>query len=151
MTLAITAVLCFAFGALVQFVFSKVSESMKHVQVARSQAYVDYLRALTEAVHARTEKERKEAAANAIDAKVRLVVFAERDVLEAVADFEEFWPTVGTAEAHAAFLRLVGEMRFFKGAFEADDVSHILLGFGIDGPGGKFGESTKEKVTPSSR
>ncbi len=76
---ALLTLLSVVVGASLQYVLSKSGERRKQLEALRSQAYVDYLRAVAQAKYAGADQsKRSEILAAAADAKARLCVYGER-------------------------------------------------------------------------
>jgi len=69
---AVLPLLGVAVGALLQHWLSRSAETRKQLAVLRSQAHVDYLRAVAKAAHASSQDARRAAVTDAADAKVRI-------------------------------------------------------------------------------
>lgn len=108
-------------GAAVHSWFTRSSERDKHAGNLRSQAYVDYLRAVAEAAH-----HGKDARRNAADAKARIAVYGSAEVVTALARFEESGATLGQ-DGRGPFLALVAAMRIGT-AVGNGDLGLVLLG-----------------------
>jgi hypothetical protein len=76
-------------GATMQYWLARSAESRKQLQLLQSQCYVDYLRAVTKAAHAKSQDAVRLANAEAADAKARLAVYGTPAVIAALARFEE--------------------------------------------------------------
>ena len=131
MTILITALLSFVgigFGAFLQFLFSRTNEVWKQTQAAKSQAYIDYLRAVAQAAHAVKPDEQAKATLLLADAKTRMVLYGDPDVLEALAALETVGPVLNNPKSAAAFLQLASAMRAHAGVVDEAALSLILLG-----------------------
>lgn len=131
MTILITALLSFVgigFGAFLQFMFSRTTEVWKQTQAAKSQAYIDYLRAVAQAAHAVKPDEQAKATLLLADAKTRMVVYGDPTVLEALAALEAIGAVLDNPQAHGAFLKLASAMRAQAGGVDEAALSLILLG-----------------------
>jgi hypothetical protein len=116
-----------ALGALLQFWLSRGAEARKQLELLRSQAHVDYLRAVANAAHASSSDERRSAVTQAADAKARIAVYSTADVVHALARFEEAGPALDNARSTDFFLALVSAMRGPSHADE-NDLRAILIG-----------------------
>lgn len=112
-------------GAVLQFWFSRAAESRKQLQLLQSQSYVDYLKAVTKAAHAKSPDAIRSAQADAADAKARLAVYAPTNVIAALARFEETGAVLDNPQAYAAFVALVGAMR--QGKARSEDLKLVLF------------------------
>jgi hypothetical protein len=116
-----------AVGATLQYCFSRSAESRKQLQLLQSQAYVDYLRAVTRSAHANSPDSIRLAKVEAADAKARLAVYGTSSVISGLARFEKAGAVLDNPSAIDAFVALVGAMRQ-KDSTEADDLRLVLFG-----------------------
>ncbi len=123
---AVLPLLGVVIGATMQYWLSRSAESRKQLQLLQSQSYVDYLRAVTKAAHAKSPDAVRLANAEAADAKARLAVYGTSGVIAALARFEEAGAVLDNPRTRAAFVALVGEMRQKQGA-KAGDLSLVLF------------------------
>lgn len=114
-------------GATLQYFFSQSAEARKQLHLLQSQAYVDYLRAVTKSAHATSPDSARSARIEAADAKARLAVYGTSPVIAALARFEEAGAVLDNPTAIAAFVALVGAMRHNDSA-EAGDLRLVLFG-----------------------
>ena len=98
-----------AVGAILQHWLSRSAEERKQLQLLRSQAHVDYLRAVARAAHAHSSDAQRAAKADAADAKARIAVYATADVVQALARFEAAGPTLTNPRSNQCFLALVSK------------------------------------------
>lgn len=117
-----------AVGALLQHWLSRSAEERKQLQLLRSQAHVDYLRAVARAAHAHSSDAQRAAKADAADAKARIAVYATADVVQALARFETAGATLTNPHSNQCFLALVSTMREVVGKADAEDLRLVLLG-----------------------
>jgi len=117
-----------AVGAILQHWLSRSAEERKQLQLLRSQAHVDYLRAVARAAHAHSSDAQRAAKADAADAKARIAVYATADVVQALARFEAAGPTLTNPRSNHCFLALVSTMREVVGKADAEDLRLVLLG-----------------------
>ena len=125
---AILPLLGVAVGALLQFWLSRSAETTKQLALLRSQAHVDYLRAVAKAAHAGSPEGRRSAIADAADAKARIAVYGTAMVIKALARFEEAGPALDNPRSTACFLALVSAMRGALGEANDDDLRAVLIG-----------------------
>lgn len=116
-----------AVGATLQYFFSRSAESRKQLRLLQSQAYVDYLRAVTKSAHATLPDSARSAMVEAADAKARLAVYGTPSVIAALARFEEVGAVLDNPSAIGAFVALVGAMRQ-KDAAKPGDLRLVLFG-----------------------
>jgi hypothetical protein len=114
-------------GAILQYVFSRSAEVRKQAYSLRQQAYVDYLRALAQAGHAKGAEDLAKAQLLAADAKTRIVVYGDRAVLEALASFEEAGPSLTNPRSTQCFLQLALTMRA-KADVDVERLRTVLVG-----------------------
>ncbi len=114
-------------GAILQYWFSRASESRKQLELLQSQAYIDYLKAATKAAHADSKTTMLAAQAENTDAKTRLAIYAPSEVIAALARFEEAGAVLESPKALEAFVSLVGAMRQRDPA-AGSDLKLVLFG-----------------------
>jgi len=125
---AVLPLLGVAVGALLQHWLSRSAETRKQLAVLRSQAHVDYLRAVAKAAHASSQDARRAAVTDAADAKARIAVYGSTAVVHALARFEEADPTLDNARSTECFLSLVAAMREAVGETTLNDLRAVLIG-----------------------
>ena len=94
-------------GATLQYALSRRTEARKQRQMLRDQAYVDYLRAVADAAHIRSDEDARNAFAAAANAKARIAVYGEPHVIQALAEFEVSGAQLAGAEGRRRFVDLV--------------------------------------------
>jgi len=124
---AVLPLLGVVIGATMQYWLSRSAESRKQLQLLQSQAYVDYLRAVTKSAHADSQDVARLALAEASDAKARLAVYGTSEVIAALARFEETGAVIDNPRTRAHSLPWCA-MRHKHGAAKADDLSLVLFG-----------------------
>jgi hypothetical protein len=129
---ALVSLIGIGFGALLQHVLSRSTEARKLAYAAKNQAYVDYLRAVAQAAHARTANEQAEATMLLADAKARIAVYGTAATIEAMAKLDEVGPALHDPKAQEAFLAVAAAMRE-----DMDDVSPRALSVMLLGPAGE--------------
>jgi hypothetical protein len=117
-----------AVGALLQHWLSRSAETRKQLALLRSQAHVDYLRAVAKAAHASSQDARRVAVTDAADAKARIAVYGSTAVVHALARFEEAGPALDNARSTECFLCLVAAMRKTAGEVSPRDLELVLIG-----------------------
>lgn len=115
-------------GAVMQYWFSRAVEARKQIQLVQTQAYVDFLRAVTKSAHATSPEASRSAQADAADAKARVAVYGTAEVIIALARFEEKGAVLDNSETKAAFIALVGAMRQKQGEASPNDLGLVLFG-----------------------
>lgn len=120
-------------GASLQYFFSRHLDSLRTYREARTKAYTDYLRCVSE--HANPDQlhstDGHELGARTADAKCRICLYGSSRAVVAFAQFERLGATMTTQEQKAAFTRMVAIMRHdSKGAGEVElsDIQMVLLG-----------------------
>ena len=101
-------------GATVQYYVSKASEDRKVQQNLRTQAYVDFLRGSAGLAIAQREGDKtreKDYAILLTEARVRITVYANKEVIAAVANFFRAGGKLNTKEQMRLYLAICGEMR----------------------------------------
>jgi hypothetical protein len=115
-------------GAAMQYWFSRAAEAKKQIQLLQTQAYVDFLRAVTKSAHATSPETVRSARADAADAKARVAVYGTSEVIDALARFEEEGAVLDNPKTKATFVGLVGAMRQKQGAASPNDLGLVLFG-----------------------
>jgi hypothetical protein len=116
-----------AVGAILQHWLSRSAEARKQLELLRSHAHVDYLRAVAKAAHASSPDVQRAAVADAADAKARIAVFSTAAVVKALARLEEAGPALDNPRSSERFL-VLGAMRHSGEKVAADDLRLLLLG-----------------------
>lgn len=98
-----------ALGAVLQYHFSRSTESRKQLTMLRIEAYKDYLQCIAQSAHAGSD--RNELFARAASAKTRICVYGSAPVLSALASFEKHGAAINAPESASTFLRLATAMR----------------------------------------
>ena len=113
LVIAILPIMGVIIGASLQYVFSKSSESRRHLATLRTQSYIDYLRCVAEIkkIGRNNPKVRKEILAKAADAKTRMSVYGSLTVIEALASFEKAGAVIDSPHAEELFLALCNAIR----------------------------------------
>lgn len=125
---ALLPLLGVALGALLQYWLSRGAEARKQLELLRSQAHVDFLRAIAQAAHARSADDQRSAVAQATDAKARIAVYSTATVVRALASFEEAGPALDNPHSKDRFLALVSAMRGAQGKIDENDLRAVLIG-----------------------
>ena len=127
-TIAVLPLLGVAFGAALQFWFSRAADREKHGEALRAQAYSDFLRSVAASGHLRSDEDLRDAHRDAADAKSRIAVYGTAEVVKALARFEETGAVLHGETAQAAFIALVSAMRPTGAAVPQRDLELLLLG-----------------------
>ena len=120
-----------ALGAYLQHIFAKSKEKSERIDSYRHKAYADYLQGIAELARDRT-KDRKESISLVADAKCRIVIYGDDEVLKRLAQFERAGTNLAYQPAIEAFLFLVKAMRNDSSSeneiINKDDIKIILFG-----------------------
>ncbi len=110
---AILPLLGVALGASLQHFFSKSAESRKQLTILRTQAYVDYLSAVSKfAQKAKTHpKQRTELFGEAADAKARVCIYGSSAAIGLLAEIERSGAILASKESISVFVKLCMQMR----------------------------------------
>jgi len=127
-TLAILPLIGVVLGGGLQFLLTRATASEQQTATLRSQAYADYLRAVSMAGHLRSDQDLRDAHRDAADAKARIAVYGTVDVIKAMARFEEFGAVLSDGPASRAFVCLVSAMRAKSGDVSEHELELLLLG-----------------------
>lgn len=120
---AIFSMIGVALGAALQHYFSRALESRKQLALQRSQAYVDYFKAV--ALLAQCGRE-PDYLAMAADAKVRVCMYGSPEVIKRLWEFETAGAAVTTSPGNVAIIALLSEMRKDTGATGGDIEPQML-------------------------
>ena len=77
-------------GATLQYIFSKSSETHKQHFISKNQAYIDYLKCVSDLANLakfKNERNRNDILALTADAKTRICIYGSKDVIKHMADF----------------------------------------------------------------
>ena len=125
-------------GGVIQFFFSRISEVRKTQFTLRTQAYIDYLRCISESAHLSgldINEKRQNLNARAADSKTRIAIYGSSDVLKALVIFEKQGARLNTQENARLFLEVVKHMRKDSSLkIKTNDLEHLqvfLFGSGI--------------------
>jgi hypothetical protein len=127
-------IIALAIGAYLQYWVTRASEARRSLITLRTTAYVDYLRCVAESAH--KAKNPRSAAGDlyerAADAKTRICVYGEPDVVKILSKFTRNGETTSTPEGEMLFLELCQKMRPKKMNRNSNisiiDLSSILFG-----------------------
>jgi hypothetical protein len=114
-------------GAALTFWFTRAAERDKHIDSLRSQAYVDYLRALAESAHRPASVDPVGVRRNLADAKARHAVYGSAKVFAALARLEGSGAVVVDRTRPEDFLALVAAMRLGDPVTN-QDLKTVLIG-----------------------
>jgi hypothetical protein len=100
-------------GAALQFLFARSSQDRAHTTGLRTQAYVDYLRAVAQMARGRAgdPKRHAEVSGQAADAKARICLYGSDQVVHQLAQFDDTGAVLNTRESTAEFIALCRLMR----------------------------------------
>lgn len=126
---AILSLIGVSLGAGLQYYFGRTLEGRKQLVLQRSQAYVDYFKAVALlAQHGRT----KDGLAQAADAKVRICIYGSTTVIKQLSAFEATGAVINSAESATTILELLAAMRKDTGmghdGINQQDFHNIILG-----------------------
>ncbi|WP_155631824.1 hypothetical protein [Burkholderia stagnalis] len=135
MTTAIFSFIGIVIGALLQYAFTRHLDNLRARRDARTNAYTDYLRCVSE--HANPDQmhssDGHELGARTADAKCRICLYGSAEVVAAFAAFEHLGATMNSQEQQVAFTHMVAMMRQdSSGSADATsaDLQVVLLGTG---------------------
>lgn len=113
LTTAIFSILGIILGGSLQYLFTQHLDRQRAFRDARTKAYTDYLKCVSEEAHpSQTEStDGHELSARTADAKCRVCLYGSPDVISAFADFERLGATMRTPEERDGFTRMVAAMR----------------------------------------
>jgi len=121
-------------GATLQYWFSKTSERHKHYQALRTQAYIDFIRGVSNLAIAQRSNDKSkqiESLSSLTDAKIRIVIYGSKSVVNKLANFYRNGAILDNPESRNNFLNMCQAMRlegFSKNQIVIDnDISQILF------------------------
>jgi hypothetical protein len=114
MTVAIFSFFGVVIGAILQYLFTRHLDQQRAHRDARTKAYTDYLRCVSE--HANPAQflestDGHELGVRTADAKCRICLYGSSAAVAAFAEFEKLGATMKSAKQQAAFTHLVAIMR----------------------------------------
>jgi len=95
-------------GGGLQYLFGRALESRRQLTLQRSQAYVDYFKAVALIAQNGRSKDNLSMAA---DAKVRICIYGSGKVIKHLSDFEATGANTKSLEGQAVIVGLLAEMR----------------------------------------
>ena len=132
MDAALFSLLGVVLGGFLQFFFSRHLESQRAHREARTKAYTDYLRCVSDHANLdRTKVPDRELGARTADGKCRICLYGSPEVVAAFAQFERMGATMNSPEQRATFTRMVAVMRrdsTSSANVAANDLQAVLLG-----------------------
>lgn len=126
--LAILPLIGIVVGAALQFRLGRRSEHQKQQDNLRSQAYVDYLKALAASAHLRSDEELRDVYRDGADAKARIAVYGSAEVIRALVHFERVGAAVRSGPSADALATVVSKMRSKVDDVSVQDLRVLLVG-----------------------
>lgn len=111
---AIVALGSIIIGAILQNKFGIIAESSKQYQNLKIQAYVDFIKSAAGiAIAQKRQDSQKESDALTLmaDAKIRIAVYGNREVVDLMADFFRNYGSFNSPDAFRSFVSIVQKMR----------------------------------------
>ena len=131
---AIVGIVGVLLGASAQYMFSRYTESAKHLQELRTQSYVDFIKSTADIAIAQEKNDAEkefEATILMADSKARIAIYGSPTVAAAVADFFRKHGALASPEAFKSFIGIVAEMRADslggKNVIPNIDIGQLLL------------------------
>lgn len=133
MTAAILPFLGVVIGAILQYLFTRHLDGQRAHRDARTKAYADYLKCVSDRANPAQDESTDEHEVNArtADAKCRICLYGSSATVAAFAKFERLGATMRTVQERNAFTDMVVFMRADSlGTSDAlpSDVQAVLLG-----------------------
>ena len=133
MTTALFSLFGVVIGALLQYFFTRYLESQRHLRGLKTQAYLNFLEAISGLAHLNDPLGSQECDlfAKTADAKARICIYGSKEVVHALAVFEKLGAVISSTEQRAAFVAMVSAMRNDSGngsGPEVEDMDRVLLG-----------------------
>lgn len=121
-------------GAILQHFLSRTNEKKKQYDTLKTQAYIDYLKAVSKfAQAAKTDPNtRMQLISEAADAKARICVYGSKLAIEKLASFEDNGPVLSEQKSLDIFIELCSIMRdesaTTQEAVSSQDIELVLFG-----------------------
>ena len=145
--IALVAIAAVIVGAALQYFSVQRTESAKHYQQLRSNAYVDFIKSVAGiAITQKSENHEKEMAFTILltDAKSRIAIYGDKSVVNAMAQFFREHGALNPPQAYNSFVSLVQTMRK-KNYKLAEDIS-IIKKYEAKEKKGKVAFFTADKI-----
>lgn len=113
-TPALSAVIGLAVGAVLQYYFSRRLEAVRHFQELRTRAYSDFIAGVAETANAARKGDkalRLDGVAKAAEAKIRILLYGSRTVVNAVAEFSVAQGSMTSEAVAPHFVEVIQAMR----------------------------------------
>jgi hypothetical protein len=114
---------------------SRYLENQRHHREVRTQAYLDYLKSVSEQARLNNPEGSAEddlLSAKTLDAKERICLYGSKEVIHAFAVFEKLGATISSDQQRTAFVAMVAAMRADSGNASTQDtqvdVEMVLMG-----------------------
>jgi hypothetical protein len=114
LTPALSAVIGLAVGAILQYYFSRRLDAVRHFQDLRTRAYSDFIGGVADTANAARKGDHTlqlDALAKATEAKIRILLYGSRAVVNAVAEFSVAQGSVTSKEVAPRFVEVIHAMR----------------------------------------
>ena len=133
MTTAIFSFFGIILGATLQYFFSRHLDSLRTHRDARTKAYTDYLRCVSEQANPdqMVSSDGHELGARIADSKCRICLYGSSEAISAFAKFERLGATITSPEQQVTFTKMVAIMRHDSTSSEkvaTGDLQAVLLG-----------------------
>lgn len=122
-------------GALLQYIFTKHIENMRHLRDLKSNAYRDYLKCVCENAllkYGKISNENNVLQSKIADAKSRICLYGSNDAIESFSTFEKLGATLNTDKQQEAFTNMVAIMRKDSGSIicqHNENLQIVLFGY----------------------
>jgi hypothetical protein len=116
-------------GALLQSWLGEYAERHKQLELLKSEAYADYLKAVAARTLLRSDEERVTSFRALAEAKARIAVYGSDKVLRALARFDQAGAVLTDEHSAAEFVKLVSAMRPTKASSLDQEIRIALLGW----------------------
>ena len=134
LTATVLPIIGIILGATLQYLYSKSTEIHKQHFLAKNQAYIDYLKCVSELAKiakSNNNKRKIDVSALLADAKMRICIYGSKKVVELLADFENSGAILNNQNTAKIFTQICNEMRNDNlGKYQkakADDLLTILF------------------------
>lgn len=137
-TVGVMGILGIIVGALLQYFFTKFLEEKRHRRELRTQAYLDYMKCVSELAQRAQFPNKSSPAeiyARTADAKGRICLYGSPKVIRAFSIFEKLGATMGTADGEDSYIKMIKAMRKDSGNnCKIDSIDVALMLFGNQDP-----------------
>jgi flagellar motor component MotA len=111
---ALVALVGIVIGAILQYIFSRSTESLKQHQTLKAQSYVDFVKSLAGITIAQRHHNKGRELESTIllaDSKARVAIYGSKSVIESIANFFSRYGEITSPESITSFIEIIQKMR----------------------------------------